>query len=143
VYARSGRRPARTSRPTANISSTACPLRRAAQRYQHGSIIFTSNESYSDWGEIFADWVLTTAILDRLLHFSTTSNIRGQSYRLRKGARPGCSRTDRAPEGGLIPNRTLELGNSIPALLGKTMALPHFDIGGELAGQLLDVFAAA
>jgi DNA replication protein DnaC len=55
-----------------------------SRRYQKGSIILTSNKSYGDWGEIFADPVLAAAVLDRLLHFSTTVNIRGQSYRLRE-----------------------------------------------------------
>jgi DNA replication protein DnaC len=60
-----------------------------SRRYQRGSIILTSNKSYGDWGDIFADQVLAAAILDRLLHFSTTINIRGQSYRLREKRRAG------------------------------------------------------
>jgi DNA replication protein DnaC len=34
-----------------------------------------------DWGEVFHDQVLATAILDRLLHHSATLNIKGESYR--------------------------------------------------------------
>jgi DNA replication protein DnaC len=60
-----------------------------SRRYQRGSIILTSNKSYGDWGDIFADQVLAAAILDRLLHFSTTINIRGQSYRLREKRKSG------------------------------------------------------
>lgn len=60
-----------------------------SRRYQRGSIILTSNKSYGDWGDIFADQVLAAAILDRLLHFSTTINIRGQSYRLREKRKAG------------------------------------------------------
>jgi len=60
-----------------------------SRRYQRGSIIVTSNKSYGEWGDIFADQVLAAAILDRLLHFSTTLNIRGQSYRLRQKRRAG------------------------------------------------------
>jgi DNA replication protein DnaC len=60
-----------------------------SRRYQRGSIILTSNKSYGDWGDILADQVLATAILDRLLHFSTTLNIRGQSYRLREKRKAG------------------------------------------------------
>jgi hypothetical protein len=37
----------------------------------------------------FADQVLAAAILDRLLHFSTTISIRGQSYRLREKRKAG------------------------------------------------------
>lgn len=60
-----------------------------SRRYLKGSIILTSNKSYGDWGEIFADQVLATAILDRLLHHSTTLNIRGNSYRLREKRKAG------------------------------------------------------
>jgi DNA replication protein DnaC len=60
-----------------------------SRRYQRGSIILTSNKSYGDWGDIFADQVLAAAILDRLLHYSTTINIRGQSYRLREKRKAG------------------------------------------------------
>ena len=52
-------------------------------RYERGSIILTSNKSYGDWGTIFGDPIIATAILDRLLHHSTTINIRGESYRLK------------------------------------------------------------
>jgi len=48
-------------------------------RYERGSIILTSNKSYGDWGSIFGDPIIATAILDRLLHHSTTINIRGES----------------------------------------------------------------
>lgn len=60
-----------------------------SRRYQKGSIILTSNKSFGEWGEIFTDQVLATAILDRLLHYSTTVNIRGQSYRLRQKRQAG------------------------------------------------------
>lgn len=58
-------------------------------RYLKGSIILTSNKSYGEWGSIFSDTVLAAAILDRLLHASTTINIRGQSYRLREKRQAG------------------------------------------------------
>ncbi len=49
----------------------------------------TSHKSFVDWGEIFNDQVLATAILDRLLHHATTLNIKGESYRLREKKRAG------------------------------------------------------
>jgi DNA replication protein DnaC len=58
-------------------------------RYERGSIILTSNKSYGDWGGIFGDPIIATAILDRLLHHSTTLNIRGESYRLKDRRRAG------------------------------------------------------
>ena len=58
-------------------------------RYERGSIILTSNKSYGDWGGIFGDPIIATAIRDRLLHHSTTINIRGESYRLKDRRRAG------------------------------------------------------
>ena len=58
-------------------------------RYERGSIILTSNKSYGEWGSIFGDPIIATAILDRLLHHSTTINIRGNSYRLKDRQRAG------------------------------------------------------
>ncbi len=52
-------------------------------RYEKGSVIITSNKSFSNWGQIFADNVLATAILDRLLHHANVVNIKGESYRLK------------------------------------------------------------
>lgn len=74
-------------------------------RYERGSIILTSNKSYGDWGSIFGDPIIATAILDRLLHHSTTINIRGDSYRLKDRRRAGLlSRPeDQRPEVALDP----------------------------------------
>ena len=58
-------------------------------RYERGSIVLTSNKSYGDWGSVFGDPIIATAILDRLLHHSTTVNIRGESYRLKDRRRAG------------------------------------------------------
>ncbi|MEB1809676.1 MULTISPECIES: IS21-like element helper ATPase IstB [Exiguobacterium] len=64
-----------------------------SKRYERGSIILTSNKSYIEWGKIFGDEVLATAILDRLLHHATTFNIRGDSYRMREKKRAGIQPT--------------------------------------------------
>ena len=59
-------------------------FRLVSYRYQRGSMILTTNKSVKDWPEILAgDEVMTTALLDRLLHKSHVLNIRGRSYRLR------------------------------------------------------------
>lgn len=48
-------------------------------------IILTSNKSFGEWGQVFADdAIMASAALDRLLHRSTVINIRGDSYRLRE-----------------------------------------------------------
>jgi len=55
-----------------------------------GSIILTSNKSYREWAEVFyGDAVIAAAILDRLLHHSTTISIKGESYRLKDKRRAG------------------------------------------------------
>jgi hypothetical protein len=58
-------------------------FRLVSERYEHGSIILTSNKFFSDWGELLCDTVIATALLDRLLHHSHVNNIRGQTYRLK------------------------------------------------------------
>jgi DNA replication protein DnaC len=64
-------------------------FRLVTRRYERASLIVTSNKSFLDWGETFNDPVLATAILDRLLHYSTTLNIKGESYRLKEKRRAG------------------------------------------------------
>jgi DNA replication protein DnaC len=60
-----------------------------SKRYTKGSIIVTSNKSYAEWGSVFGDEVAAAAVIDRLLHYSTTVNIRGDSYRLKDKKRAG------------------------------------------------------
>jgi DNA replication protein DnaC len=54
-----------------------------SKRYEKGSIILTSNKTLSEWGQVFGDEVLATAILDRLLHHCDVVSINGPSYRLK------------------------------------------------------------
>jgi DNA replication protein DnaC len=54
-----------------------------SKRYENGPIILTSNKAFSEWGNIFCDDVLATAILDRLLHHCEVLSINGPSYRLK------------------------------------------------------------
>ena len=60
-----------------------------SNRYEKGSIILTSNKSYGNWGDVFGNNVVATAILDRLLHHSTTINIKGDSYRIKEKKKAG------------------------------------------------------
>lgn len=53
------------------------------RRYERGSILLTSNRGFAEWGQVFADPVVASAILDRLLHHSTVMNIKGKSFRMR------------------------------------------------------------
>jgi DNA replication protein DnaC len=74
------------------------------RRYEKGSLLVTSNQRVSEWGTMFGDEVLATAILDRLLHHSHTLMITGESYRLREKRRsglfrPGTPAADSRPQG--------------------------------------------
>jgi DNA replication protein DnaC len=60
-----------------------------SRRYERGPMILTSNQSFSNWGEVFGDQVIATAILDRILHHCVTVNIRGDSYRLKEKLKAG------------------------------------------------------
>jgi DNA replication protein DnaC len=60
-----------------------------SRRYERGPMILTSNQSFANWGEVFGDQVIATAILDRILHHAVTVSIRGESYRLKEKLRAG------------------------------------------------------
>ena len=60
-------------------------------RYEKGAMILTSNRGFAEWGEVFGDPVVATALLDRLLHHAIVVQIEGASYRLR-------AHTDLIPE---------------------------------------------
>ena len=55
-------------------------------RYEKGAMILTSNRGFAEWGEVFGDPVVATALLDRLLHHAVVVQIEGSSYRLRRHA---------------------------------------------------------
>ena len=55
-------------------------------RYEKGSMILTSNRGFAEWGDVFGDPVVATALLDRLLHHAVVIQIEGSSYRLRQHA---------------------------------------------------------
>jgi DNA replication protein DnaC len=60
-----------------------------SRRYETGAMLITSNRSVTEWGTVFGDAVVATAILDRLLHHSHVLTIRGDSYRLRAKRKSG------------------------------------------------------
>ena len=55
-------------------------------RYERGAMILTSNRGFAEWGEVFGDPVVATALLDRLLHHAVVVQIEGSSFRLRQHA---------------------------------------------------------
>jgi len=92
-------------------------------RYERGSIILTSNKSYGEWGSIFGDPIIATAILDRLLHHSTTVNIRGESYRLKERRKAG-----------LLPARTGEAAVSVAPASATPKTRQKAALGSAPAG---------
>jgi len=54
-----------------------------SELYERTSIIITSNKSFDSWAEMMGDDILTTALLDRLLHHAQVFNLDGESYRIK------------------------------------------------------------
>ena len=53
-----------------------------SHRYERGATLITTNRVYSQWAGTFnGDSVLTSALLDRLLHHAETVSIEGRSFR--------------------------------------------------------------
>ena len=52
-------------------------------RYEMGSTIVTTNRSFEDWGQLFGDKVMASAIIDRLVHHAFIIKIKGESYRVK------------------------------------------------------------
>lgn len=52
-----------------------------AHRYENQSLIITSNQPFSEWGQIFPDNIMAVAAIDRLVHHATIINIKEESYR--------------------------------------------------------------
>jgi DNA replication protein DnaC len=51
------------------------------QRYEHGSMILTSNRALEEWYALFLDDLLASAAMDRLMHHSQVVVMQGDSYR--------------------------------------------------------------
>ncbi|MCI6789063.1 MAG: ATP-binding protein [Mollicutes bacterium] len=54
-----------------------------AARYEKRPIILITNQPLSKWGDVFGDYTLANAIIDRLVHHSHIIKITGQSYRIK------------------------------------------------------------
>jgi len=53
------------------------------RRYENGSIIITTNRNFEDWGKVFGDYVIASAIIDRLVHHAYIIKINGESFRIK------------------------------------------------------------
>ena len=73
-------------------------------RYEHGSMIPTTNKSFGRRAEVLNDEAIATATLDRLLHHAHVYNLKGDSYRMK----------DRMKIGVVDPVESQEKRNSAP-----------------------------
>ncbi|MBA3587702.1 MAG: ATP-binding protein [Chloroflexi bacterium] len=97
-----------------------------SRRYERGATLITSNRAVGEWGAVFGDAVVATAILDRLLHHSHVITIRGDSYRLReKRTKPKSHRTEGGPDPRVAPG-------PVPNVAGQQVE----DMRVALAGAL-------
>jgi DNA replication protein DnaC len=53
-----------------------------SELYERASIIITSNKGFEEWSEMMGDEIMTTALLDRLLHHAHVFSLNGESYRI-------------------------------------------------------------
>src|SRR3712207_2339605 len=89
-------------------------------------MILTSNRGFAEWGEVFGDTVVATALLDRLLHHAVVVRIEGASYRLRRHA-------DLLPDSG--PPRQLSPAPRLSGTLRRrTVSAGGVDDGGREIG---------
>lgn len=78
-------------------------------RYEKSSTILTSNLIFSQWAQVFGgDKIVTTAILDRILHHSHVINIQGESYRLKEKKESGIINSDIYKFGAKFSNKLVE-----------------------------------
>lgn len=58
-------------------------------RYESGTMVMTSNRSFSKWAELMSDEAVATAMLDRLLHHAQVYSLKADSYRMKDRLRIG------------------------------------------------------
>jgi len=79
-------------------------------------MILTSNRGFAEWGQVFGDPVIATALLDRLLHHAVVVHIEGSSYRMREHAdllppvQPPGGRPDAQPKRRGRPPKAAAIG---------------------------------
>jgi DNA replication protein DnaC len=73
------------------IDQHGAPLffQRISRRHERGAIVLTSNQSFGQWGELFGNAVIATALLDRRLPHRVGINIKGESSRRREKQKAG------------------------------------------------------
>ena len=54
-----------------------------SSRYEHASLILTSNLPFARWGDVFGDQTVAAAMIDRIVHHADVHTLKGASYRLK------------------------------------------------------------
>jgi DNA replication protein DnaC len=54
-----------------------------SSRYEHASLILTSNLPFARWGDVFGNQTVATAMIDRIVHHADVHTLKGASYRLK------------------------------------------------------------
>src|ERR1700754_2301726 len=54
-----------------------------SSRYEHASLVLTSNLPFSGWGGVFGDQAVAAAMIDRIVHHADVLTLKGSSYRLK------------------------------------------------------------
>lgn len=54
------------------------------RRYQHRSIVLTTNKPFGEWNQVFPNAACVVALIDRLVHKAEIVSIEGESYRLKE-----------------------------------------------------------
>ena len=90
------------------------------RRYERGSIVLTSNRGFTEWGQVFADALVASAILDRLLHHADGDQ------RPRQELPHACARTTRrgSPReigGGFLGRRRVRASGGISGAGSKAI----------------------
>ena len=63
-----------------------------ASRYEHASLIVTSNMPFARWGDVFGDDVIAGAMIDRLVHHAEVLSLKGDSYRTKSRRKTGTTK---------------------------------------------------
>lgn len=80
-----------------------------SQRYQHGSLIVTSNLAFAEWTEVFGDPRFTSALLDRMTHHCHILEFSGKSYRFRQSLQRQTASVSEALGGSAMLEETVSL----------------------------------
>jgi DNA replication protein DnaC len=67
-----------------------------SRRYEHKSVILTTNLAFSDWPSVFPNAACATALIDRVIHHAEVLVIEGESFRRREAESAAKTRRTRS-----------------------------------------------